>query len=230
MRPIIPLLAAPLLALSAPSASAELIVYKNTASDLQTLEYYLAAPGIQVLGQTLDITKPARDQPEPGLLPAGSVLIMWTRGPFDILGEFIYAGPGWNTRLAIDDESGIAIDPPTGAPIEYSIFHDFDDRLRIGGHDTTEFSWFDAWVCLHADVDTAGPEGVYFTDESFIIGVEFEIDDVTRYGFIEMERTEHIDGESHSIKWMPRRWGYESEPGVPVDLDHKLLTWRPAAR
>lgn len=223
-------LAVPLLALIGAPADAELIVFKNTDSDLQSLLYYQAAPGIQVLGQSLDITKPADAQPAPGQLPSGSLLIMWTTGPFRELGEFIYAGPGWNTKLAIDDEQGVAIDPPTGAPIGYEIFHDFDQGTTIGPQDTTEYDWFDAWVCLHADVSTAGPEGVYFTDRSFIIGVEFLIDDETRYGFIEMERTEHIDGQSHSIKWMPRRWGYESQPGVQVDPSAKLQTWRPSTR
>ncbi len=226
MRPSI--LAGTLCSIIAAPSSAELIIFKNTDSDLQTLEYYLAAPGIQILGQSLDITRAPDDQPKLGDLPSGSVLIMWTTSPFRELGEFIYAGPGLNTKLAIDDEQGVAIDPPTGAPIYYDIFHDFDKGSPIRPDPGTEYEWSGSWVCLHADVSTAGPEGVYFTDDSFLIGVRFSVDEQTHYGFIEMERTEHVDGQSHSIKWMPRRWGYETEPDTEIDPNAKQQQWRPA--
>lgn len=207
------------------AADASIVMFKNTNPALQDLTYYQSAPGIAVAGQNLLVTADAYNQPTPGTLPGGSVWIIWTHGTDLSLGEYIYIGPGHITDLAIHEDAGTVIDPPTGTPIPQDILHDFDDGQLIGNNVLSNFTWGAGWVTLHVDVSTAPTtEGLYFTDDSFIIGLRFFIGDDRHFGFIIMERTQHTPGESRSIKWKPKRWGYESEPDTPIDMGELLDT------
>lgn len=195
-----------------PIGLAELVTFENTNPSLETLRYYQAADGIGVLGQSLNVTRGAFDQPELGALPVGSIMIAWfgERSPRD--GDWIYMGSGLNTTLARADELVEVIDPFTLNPVGYIGAGDFDDGQAIGKHT----NWTDGWVGMHARVDTAPDEGVYFTDESFTIGIRFTMSDGVHYGFAEMTRTAFEAGNPLSIKYRPVRWGYETTPGVAV--------------
>lgn len=202
-----------LLAISAGNSSGELIVYENTNPDLETLTYYQGGNGLMVLGQSLNVTRSANDQPALGELPVGSLLISWFQGNDRRNGNWIYMGSGTSTLLARADDLVDVIDPYTLHPVGHIAPGDFDDGRSIGA----DSNWTFGWATMHTSVTTAPTdEGVYFTDERFVIGLQFVMDDGVHYGFAELTRTQFIAGDELSIKYRPVRWGYETTAGVAI--------------
>lgn len=197
----------------AESADAQLVTFENTNPDLETLTYYQGGGGLKVLGQSLNVTRSADDQPAFGELPVGSLLISWFQSNDRRFGNWIWMGTGRNTLVARADELVDVIDPITDHPVGYIAPSDFDDG-RIIGEDS---NWAFGWVAMHTSVSTAPTdEGVYFTDETFTIGLQFMMDDGFHYGFVEMTRTLFDAADPLSIQYRPARWGYETTAGVAV--------------
>lgn len=202
-----------LLALGAGNAAGELVVYENTNPDLETLTYYQGGNGLMVLGQSLDVTRSADDQPALGELPIGSFMISWFPANDRRYGNWIWMGTGRSTLVAQADGFVDVIDPKTNFPVGYRGPGDFDDGRMIGD----DTNWAFGWVAMHTSVSTAPtPEGVYFTDETFTIGLQFLMDDGFHYGFAEMTRSVFDPSDPLSIEFRPVRWGYETTAGVGV--------------
>lgn len=195
------------------SARGELITFENTNPDLESLAYYQGGNGIEVLGQSLNVTRSADDQPGLGELPVGSFLITWFQGTDRRFGNWIWMGTGRNTLVARADELIDVIDPITSDPVGYIGLGDFDDGREIG----EDSNWNFGWVAMHTSVSTAPTsEGVYFTDETFTIALQFMMDDGFHYGFAEMTRTQFDPLDPLSISYRPVRWGYETTAGVAI--------------
>ncbi len=193
-------------------AAGDLVTFENTNPSFDRLEYFQIGEGISVMGQSLNVTRGAFDQPEIGDLPGGSVLISWFQGFDEVDGDWIFMGPGFNSHIARADELVDVIDPYTNHPVGFIAPADFDDGQTIGG----DTNWADAWVAMHTSVSTAPSKGIHFTDESFTIGIQFLLNDGLHYGFAEMTRTAFVDGDPLSIGYRPVRWGYETTAGVAV--------------
>lgn len=198
---------------SVESARGELITFENTNPDLDSLAYYQGGNGLEILGQSLNVTRSADDQPEFGELPVGSFLITSFEGTDRRFGNWIWMGTGRNTLVARADELIDVIDPITSDPVGYIGLGDFDDGREIGENT----NWNFGWVAMHTSVSTAPTsEGVYFTDETFTIALQFMMDDGFHYGFAEMTRTAYVAGDALSIQYRPVRWGYETTAGVAI--------------
>jgi len=193
-------------------SAGDLMTFENTNPALERLSYYQAGDGIFVLGQSLNVTRGAFDQPAMGELPGGSLLISWFAGFDDVDGDWIFMGPGFNSHIARADELVDVVDPYSNHPVGYIAPADFDDGHSIGD----DTNWADSWVAMHTSVSTAPSKGIHFTDESFTIGIRFLLDDGLHYGFAEMTRTEFVEGDPLSIGYRPARWGYETTAGVAV--------------
>ncbi|MFK7759725.1 MAG: hypothetical protein AB8C13_07260 [Phycisphaerales bacterium] len=202
-----------LAAISAGHAAGELIVFENTNPAMDLVEYYEVGPGYSVLGRGIDVTRSAFDQPTNGELPTGSFMIARFESAFPVEGDWTLLGTGLNTNIARADELIDVIDPYTNSPVGAIAPADFDDGRSVGA----DTNWTLGWVNMHVDIGTAPTaEGIYFTDESFMIGVRFTMDDGVHYGFAEMTRTQYIPGEPLSIGYRAIRWGYETIAGAPV--------------
>ena len=193
-------------------AGGELVVFENSNPTLTALEYYQIGDGISVVGQALDVTHDSFDQPAFGELPRGSFMIMWAAGQNAVEGDWVFMGPGFNTHIGRADELVDVIDPYSNHPVGYIAPEDFDEGGEIG--ESTH--WADAWVTMHTSVSTAPSKGIHFVDESFVLGIRFELDGGLHYGFAEMARTGFVDGEPLSIGYRPVRWGFETTAGVAV--------------
>ncbi|MBO6512944.1 MAG: hypothetical protein JJ974_03120 [Phycisphaerales bacterium] len=199
--------------LAAANAAGELVVFENTNPDLETLTYYQGGNGLEVLGQSLDVTRSAHDQPALGELPVGSFMIAWFQGNDRRFGDWIWMGTGRSTLVAQADEFVDVIDPKTNFPVGYRAPGDFDDGSEIG----EDSNWAFGWVAMHTSIPTAPTdEGVYFTDETFTIGLQFLMDDGFHYGFAELSRTAFDPNDPLSIEFRAVRWGYETTAGVGV--------------
>ncbi|CAE7759762.1 unnamed protein product [Symbiodinium sp. CCMP2592] len=165
-----------------------------------------------VFGQSLDVTRGAFDQPGFGEIPVGSLSIVWFEGNTHADGDWIYMGPGMNTHLARADDLIDVIDPKNLHPVGHIGPGDFDDGRLIGA----ESNWTPGWVTMHTSVSTAPAKGVHFTDESFMIGLRFMMDDGLHYGYAQFERSAFIPGDPLSIQYRPVRWGYETTAGNAV--------------
>lgn len=208
--PLIPLFCVG--ALVTQPVDAELIRFVNTNPDLEALRYYEVGSAPTVFGQSLDVTRGAFDQPSFGEIPVGSLSIVWFEGINRVEGDWIHMGPGLNTHIARADDLTEVIDPETMHPVGHIGPGDFDDGKLIGEGS----NWTHGWVAMHTSVSTAPPEGVYFTDQSFVIGLRFLMDDGLHYGYAQFERSTFIPGDRLSIQYRPVRWGYETTAGVAV--------------
>ena len=196
----------------ASGAVGDLITFENTNPEIERLTYYQAGDGISVLGQSLNVTRGAFDQPAMGELPGGSFLISWFAGFDEVDGDWIYMAAGYNSHVARADDLVDVIDPYSNHPVGYIAPEDFEGGQSIGD----DTNWADSWVAMHTSVSTAPSKGIHFTDESFTIGIRFLLNDGLHYGFAEMTRSEFVDGEPLSIGYRPVRWGYETTAGVAV--------------
>ena len=195
------------------AARSELVVFENTNPAFERIPYYQSGPGFSVLGHSLCVTRSAFDQPEPGVLPERSVLILWARSPVRELGDWISMGPGYQTRASVSETPGQAVDPFTGAVIDHQVLRDHDDGSVIG----PDATWSGDWSMLHANISTAPTDkGLAFTDMSFTIGLEFIMDGRTHYGFAQIERNAFDPSDPLSIDYRPVRWGYQTTAGTPV--------------
>ena len=72
-------------------AMSEIIRFENTNPALDSLKLFDANSNNPILGQALNVTRSAFDQPEIGDLPGGSVFFLQLNGPG---GDFIWMGMG----------------------------------------------------------------------------------------------------------------------------------------
>lgn len=190
----------------------ELITFENTNPALDTLAYYQVGNSFTELGQSLDVTRSAFDQPELGGIPAGSFLFAWFEAPDTTSGDWIFMGQGRNTQIGQALEHVDVTDPYTFQSVGHPGPEDYGKGQEIGESSL----WAPSWLAIHAINSQTPDGGVFFTDESFTIGVRFELDDGVHFGFAEMTRTGYTHGDPLSIGYHPVRWGYETTPGVSV--------------
>jgi len=202
------LLALSTIAVLSSSVHADMVHYENTNEDLQTLKMY---SDLGRMGQTLNITSSPFDQPEPGQLPEGSILIMETHHSG---GDFIWMGMGRVTMAAKSTNATIVPDPWAGALIPYYGPQDYANGDRIDG--SANFN--DGWRMLHGANELTDDRGVFSVEEIFTVAVAFELSDGMHYGYAQLERTLEMHGSQREIEWHPLRWGYETQAGVAVSI------------
>lgn len=193
-------------------AGGDLVTFENTNPSMETMTYFLAGNGYSELGLALDVTQSAFEQPGLGELPVGSFMFTWFEASDDVGGDWIYIGQGRNTQVSQGAELIEVIDPYTFHPVGHPGPGDLDDGQEIG----ESTLWAPSWVVTHAVNSQTPSEGVFFTDESFTLGLRFVMDDGVHFGFAEMTRTGFTEGEPLSIGYRPVRWGYETTAGVSV--------------
>jgi hypothetical protein len=190
---------------------AETVTFENDNPSLLTLMMFDANPDNPLLGQSLNITRSAFDQPELGELPIGSVLFMETSG---FAGDFIFMGVGRLTLSSRANEGTFVPDPFGGFNVPYFGPTDFG----IGDEVSSSSNIVDGWRMMHARNHLTDEQGIYSVDRSFTVGISFELDDGVHYGFAQFERSSELRNNELEINWHPIRWGYETVAGVGVNV------------
>mgnify|MGYP003663365283 CR=1 FL=1 len=190
------------------SAHADMVRYENTNENLQTLKMY---SDLGRMGQTLNITASPFDQPIPGDLPEGSILIMETHHSG---GDFIWMGMGRVTTAAKSTNATLVPDPWAGEYISY-----YGPQGYANGDLVDESANFnDGWRMLHGANELTDDQGVFSVAEVFTVAMAFELSDGMHYGYAQIERTIEMHGGEREIEWHPLRWGYETQAGVAVSI------------
>jgi len=194
-----------------PIASGELIVYQNTNPGLDTLKMFNTDPSSPSLGQALDLTHSAFDQPVLGDLPGGSVFFLETSG---LGGDFIWMGMGRLTMTAQSTKETLIPDPFAGQLVPYY----GPTQLEPGDQINDSTNFVDGFRAIHGVNKLTDEQGIFTVDESFTIGVRFELDDGDHFGFAQFKRTIGLTDDGLEIKWHPIEWGYESIAGVGINI------------
>jgi len=209
MRPTIPVLCS--LAASTGALHAELIVYENTNPDFGRMAMFDPNGGDTIFGQALDITRGAFNQPAIGQTPAGSLLFMHTRG---YIGDFTWMGMGTLTTTARSSQGVPIPDPWADQPTNYFGPQDFS----VGDSIDESANFVDGWRAIHGVNDLTGASGIFTVAEVFSVGVRFELQNETHYGFARFARDYEVrDGELR-IDLVPLVWGYETTPGLAASV------------
>tara|TARA_A100000171_G_C2138887_1_gene152861 strand:+ start:1165 stop:1860 length:696 start_codon:yes stop_codon:yes gene_type:complete len=199
------ILAAGTISIIASGLYADMVVFQNN-NTVGALRAFNPNFGDTILGQALDITNPADNQPGIGVTPGGSLFLMQIN---DFTGQYLWLGTGTVTRTA---ESSIATLIPTPelpfgeAYYGPALYNDFDS---IGD----EANFADGWRIIHGMNNLTGAPGVFSTDDIFTVGVEFEREGALHYGFAEFKRTIEVFGGQVDVSIAPVRWGYNDIAG-----------------
>ncbi len=199
------------LALLAQLSSAEMIIFENTNPSLNMLSLYHPNQGEPIFGQSLNITQDAFSQPAIGETPSGSVFFMQTRG---FIGDFIWMGTGSLTNTARSLDSTLIPDPFAGFDVPYFGPEQFTDSDPIDA----SANFVEGWRALHGVNDITDAYGLFVVEEFFNVGIEFQIDNQTHYGFAEFQRTIDLNDNQLKIEFIPTRWGYQDTPGAHASI------------
>ena len=199
------------LALLCPLALGEVIHFQNTNPDLDTLKLFDANPNNPRLGQALNITRSAFDQPDIGDLPGGSIFFMQFNGAG---GDFVWMGMGRLTMIARSTKETLIPDPFAGQLIAYFGPQGFQGGDSIG----TQSNFVDGFRAMHGVNALTDEQGIFTVEESFVVGLRFELDDGFHYGYAELERTVEFHNGELDIQWHPIQWGYETIAGVEINV------------
>lgn len=193
------------LALLSTGLHADMVVYENDGS-LGALKLFDPNFGHLIEGQSLDITRGVDAQPIIGETPRGSVFFMHI---LDLSGDFIWMGTGSLTNTARSIE-GVPIDDPLmGGQVDY-----FGPQ-HFGVGDTVDASanFVEGWRTIHGVNDLTGTPGVFVVGELFGVGIEFQLDGGTHYGFAQFERRFEVRGGFVDVDIVPLRWGFNDTAG-----------------
>jgi len=199
------------IALLAPVALGEMVVFENTNPALNALAIFDPNGGDGIFGQALDVTSDAFNQPSIGALPGGSLVIMHVSGFF---GESTWLGTGMLTQIVRADEPTMIPDPFAGQLVPYYGPENFSDGELISAGN----EFVDGWRPLHVLNDLTPEKGSFTIGESFTVGVRFERTDGEHYGFARFERSYEFIDNRLSVSWHPIEWGYETIAGVGASV------------
>lgn len=186
-----------------PVTIGEVVVFENTNPALETLKMYDANSSNPTLGQSLDITRSAFDQPEIGDLPGGSVFFMETSG---FGGDFIWLGMGRLTMTARSTKETLIPDPFVGQLVPY--FGPTDFALGEQINESTNF--VDGFRAMHGVNQLTGDLGIFTVGEQFTVALQFELADGMHFGYARFERSIEHHNQGLDIQWHPIDWGYET--------------------
>ncbi len=186
--------------------SADLIVHENDGS-MGPLLQYDPNLGDLINGQSLDITRGVADQPDIGELPSASIFFMHIN---DFSGDFIWMGTGRLTLTARSTDGVSIIDSKTQQPVDYFGPQGFVDGDVID----PSANFVEGWRTIHGINQFTDAPGVFFVDETFTVGISFDIDNETRYGFAQFMRSFEVRNGEVRVDITPTVWGYETTPGV----------------
>lgn len=187
------------------SGNADMVVFENEGV-LGTLALYDPNFGSQITGQSLDITRGVNDQPEIGDRPSGSVYFMHILTPS---GDFVWLGTGMVTNTARASEGMPILDPWAGFPVDYFGPQDFafGDSVGAGAN------FVDGWRAIHGFNDLTGTPGVFLTEMFFSVGIEFQMNGETHFGFAQFDRGFQVHNGFVLVDLTPVRWGYNDIAG-----------------
>ncbi len=199
------------LAILSQLSQAEMVIFENTNPSLNMLSLYDPNQGTPIFGQSLDITQDAFSQPATGETPSGSIFMMQTRG---FIGDFIWLGTGSLTQTARSQDSTLIPDPFGGFDVPYFGPEQFMESQQIG----QSSNFVEGWRTLHGVNDLTDEYGLFVVEETFNVGIEFEINNQTHYGFAEFQRTIDLNDNQLKIEFIPTRWGYQDTPGASASI------------
>lgn len=199
------------LSLLCPLALGEVIHFQNTNPDFDTLKLFDNNPNAPRLGQSLDVTRSAFDQPAIGDLPGGSIFFMQSSGPG---GDFVWMGMGRLTMTARSTKETLIPDPFAGQLISYFGPQGFEGGDAI----STQSNFVDGFRTMHGVNNLTDKLGIFTVEELFIVGIQFELDDGFHYGYAQLERTIELHDGELDIQWHPIQWGYETVAGVGINV------------
>lgn len=188
----------------------ELVVHENHG-ELGPLLLYDPNFGQVIDGQSLDITRDATAQPSIGETPGGSIFFMHI---LDRSGDFIWMGTGRLTNTVRSQQGTPIIDPDTQQPVDYFGPRDFQQGDVID----ESANFVKGWRAIHGFNRYTGTPGVFTINESFTVGIEFDQDGATHYGFASFERAYEIRNGFVRVEITPTRWGYETIAGVGASV------------
>lgn len=195
-----------------PIAAAELIVFDNTNPNFSTMGQFVPNGATPILGDVLDITKSAFNQPTRGQYQtAGSLFFMHTTG---LIGDFIWLGTGTVTNTARSANPTYITDPFAGLELPYFGPVDYSDGTPIDASS----NFIDGWRPIHGVNELTDPQGIFTVDKVFTVGVEFQLTDGIHYGFARFERELRLENNELKIDLHPLQWGYETVAGVGVSV------------
>lgn len=188
-------------------ARAELVAYENTNPAFGDIKFFDPNFGDAIYGQALDITHNAYEQPGVGEMPSGSVVFMHLIG---YTGEFVWMGTGRTTNTVRSTKGTPIPDPWANQDVDYYGPQGFTDT------DTVDQSanFVDGWRAIHAFNDLTGLPGIFTVGERFTVGIEFQLDDGTHYGYASFTRRFEIRNDRVEVYINATRWGYETVAGV----------------
>ena len=191
-------------------ALGEVVRFENTNQALDSLVLFDANSTNPILGQALNVTRSAFDQPEIGDLPGGSVFFLQFNGPG---GDFIWMGMGRLSMIAQSTKETLIPDPFAGWLVPYFGPQNFQDGDKIG----SQSNFTDGFRAMHGVNNLTDEFGIFTVDETFSVGIVFEQSDGLHYGFAEFERTVELRGNQLDMQWHPIQWGYETVAGVGIN-------------
>lgn len=186
-------------------AHADMVVFENQGS-MGALDFYDPNYGDLILGQALDITRSASDQPAIGEMPVGAVFFMDIGG---LDGDFIWMGTGMVTMTAEStDGTNIPIPiAPEGIPYYGPQAFDTGDTVSAASN------FVDGWRPIHGYNFITGVPGVFTVEDRFTVGINFEGNGGLHYGFAEFSLSYTTKLDSVDVDIVPVRWGYNDTVG-----------------
>lgn len=203
-----PILAAGTIFVLASATHAGMVVFENN-NTIGGLRAFNPNFGDTILGQALDITSAADDQPGVGVTPSGSLFLMQIN---DFTGQYLWLGTGTVTRTA---ESSIATLIPT-PELPFGEAYYGPELFAEGDSIGAGASFEEGWRIIHGMNNLTGAPGVFSTDDFIVVGVEFEREGSVFYGFAEFKRTIEVLNGQVDVSLAPVRWGYNDMAGAPA--------------
>lgn len=200
-----PILAACTISILACAVHADMVYFENNNA-IGGLRAFNPNFGDTILGQSLDITSAADDQPGVGVTPSGSLFLMQIN---DFTGQYLWLGTGTVTRTA---ESSIATLIPT-PELPFGEAYYGPELFAAGDSIGAGASFEDGWRIIHGMNNLTGAPGVFSTDDFIVVGVEFEREGALHYGFAEFKRTIEVLNGQVDVSLAPVRWGYNDIAG-----------------
>lgn len=200
-----------LICIAATQTLADLVVFENNNPALDTLKMYNSNLNASVLGQAIDVHHDAFNQPEIGDLPGGSLFFLEVNGFF---GDFIHMGMGRLTMTAKSTDETLIPDPFAGQLVPYFGPQDFSDGEQIN----SQSNFVDGFRTIHGLTELTDDTGIFTVDEIFTVGITFEEDDGTHFGFAQFERRIRFINDKLDVQLHPITWGYETTAGVGVSI------------
>ncbi len=187
-------------------AMADMVVFENRG-ELGPLMLFDPNFGDVIYGQSLNITRGAMDQPAISETPEGSIFFMHI---LDRVGDFIWMGTGRLTDTARSLDPTAIFDPDVLQDVDYF----GPESFGAGDIVNNDANFIEGWRPIHAINRFIDTPGIFTVDEVFTVGIRFDMQGQTHFGFAQLERTYEVRNDTVRVDITPVRWGYESIAGV----------------